>query len=214
MECQGGRYRTANCRIAADGSRVSSTRRLTAKAVALCRTTRWMFPPRFFPGRCNHSRFRGWYKMADSSIARPAPRTWTSRCAHVFERIGLAMAGASCGLFVAAHVTNSGVEAFGSLTFVFALMVFGATGFYLGIDIPPPRSGAPAAHAEGAWHTDPVELFSGFGTFLAATAALMSVYIIVFDAEPPASWSMILAICWMAGGIMQIIAGTIARWRT
>ena len=123
------------------------------------------------------------------------------------------MAGASCGLLVATRVTNSGVEAFGSLTFIFSLMVFGATSFYLGIDIPPAHN-APSAHtSEMSAHTDPVELFSGFGTFLAATAALISVYIIVFDADPSAPGSIILAFCWLAGSTMQIVAGTIARWR-
>ncbi len=154
--------------------------------------------------------------MADSIVAHPATRSRTSRCAHVIERIGLAMAGASCGLFVAAHVANTRLEAFGSVALVLFLMVLGAVGFYLGIDIPPHRSGRAylAPTGEPALPTDPVELLSAAGTFLAALAALISVYSIVFDTAPALSWSIGLASCWLFGALLQIAAGASARiWR-
>ncbi|WP_424630904.1 hypothetical protein [Bradyrhizobium sp. SYSU BS000235] len=147
--------------------------------------------------------------MAETSIPRPATRSRTSKAAHIIERIGLAMAGGSCGLFVAAHMASSRVEAFGSVALVFGLMILGAVGFYLGIDIPPHSSaGNDVNHSEA---TDPVELFSAIGTFLATLAAFLSVYIIVFDANPSTRSTIILGICWLVGGIMQIVAGISAR---
>lgn len=125
--------------------------------------------------------------------------------AHILERVGLAMAGASCGLFVAAHVGRTGIEMFSSLAAIFAMTVYGAIGFYLGIDIPP--------HAALAGKTDPAELFSAIGTFLAAVAAFISVYIIVVDSEPHVIWTMVIWAWWLLGVTLQIVAGAIARSR-
>ncbi|MDE2244229.1 MAG: hypothetical protein KGK01_17910, partial [Bradyrhizobium sp.] len=58
------------------------------------------------------------------------------RAAHVLERIGLAMAGAACGLFVGVHVGSS-IAALTSQVFLVVMMIGGAIGFYLGIDTPP-----------------------------------------------------------------------------
>lgn len=146
--------------------------------------------------------------MAETSIHRSPTRSRTSKAAHIIERIGLAMAGGSCGLFVAAHMASSRVEAFGSVALVFGLMILGAVGFYLGIDIPPHSTRNDASGSEA---TDPVELFSAIGTFLATLAAFLSVYIIVFDANPSTRSTIILGICWLVGGIMQIVAGISAR---
>ena len=157
--------------------------------------------------------------MADSIIAHRSVRSRTSRCAHVIERFGLSMAGASCGLFVAAHVSNARVEALSSIGLTLALMVLGAIGFYLGIDVPPHRAGrllaarAAVSRGEDPSQTDPVELWSAAGTFLAATAALISVYSIVTDAEMPPEASMLLACSWLLGATMQIVAGLTARMR-
>jgi hypothetical protein len=97
------------------------------------------------------------------------------------------------------------------------LTILGAIGFYLGIDVPPHRSGkASIARAEylAGQHpppADPVELLSSAGTFLAALAALVSVYIIVFDSEPATHWTLALAFCWLFGAVLQIAAGISAR---
>lgn len=154
--------------------------------------------------------------MAESLITRRTTRSRTSRCAHVIERLGLAMAGASCGLFVATHIASTRIEAFGSVALVLFLMVLGAVGFYLGIDVPPHRSGRATVTPTGepALPTDPVELLSSAGTFLTAIAALVSVYTIVFDADVALSWSIGLAACWLLGAMLQIAAGASARiWR-
>jgi hypothetical protein len=153
--------------------------------------------------------------MADSIIVQPSTRSRTSRCAHVIERIGLSMAGASCGLFVAAHVSNARVEALGSVGLVLFLTLLGAIGFYLGIDVPPHRSGRVhmAPNGEPAVPTDPVELLSSAGTFLTALTALISVYFIVADADSDATLTVALAVAWLLGACMQIVAGFTARAR-
>ncbi|MES2602536.1 MAG: hypothetical protein V4602_17180 [Pseudomonadota bacterium] len=154
--------------------------------------------------------------MADSIIAHRSVRSRTSRCAHVIERFGLSMAGASCGLFVAAHVSSARVEALGSVSVSLALMVLGAIGFYLGIDVPPHRTGRPSQGrltGEDLQPMDPVELLSAAGTFLAATAAFVSVYSIVTDSDMTAAMTVALACGWLLGVTMQIVAGATARIR-
>lgn len=151
--------------------------------------------------------------MATNSYAEIGTRSRTSRCAHVIERTGLAMAGASCGLFVAAHVANAQIEALSSIALVLVMMVLGAFGFYLGIDLPPLRTRAMPIQPEPAPATDPVELLSAAGTFLTAGAALISVYLIVFDSAPPIAWTLAIGIGWLIGACSQILAGTSARLR-
>jgi hypothetical protein len=133
-------------------------------------------------------------------------RSRASRFAHVLERSGLALAGAACGLFVAAHVGSS-IALFTSLGFVFIMMIAGAAGFYFGIDTPPHRSDA----AEGK--VDTAELLSAVGTFLATLTAFASVSVIMFRQEPALFWTAIIMLGWTIGVIMQIVAGAIARHR-
>ena len=132
-------------------------------------------------------------------------RSRTRRAAHCLERFGLARAGASCGSFVAAHVVRANFEVLASTTAVLAMTCYGAIGFYLGIDIPP--------HAAFAERTDPAELFSAIGTFLASTAAFVSVYSIVVDTDSHIVWTTIVWGCWLIGVTLQIVAGAIARLR-
>jgi hypothetical protein len=132
-------------------------------------------------------------------------RSRTSRFAHILERIGLALAGASCGLFVAAHLGRTGIEILTSLAAIFGMTVYGAIGFYLGIDIPP--------HAALAGRTDPAEILSAIGTFLATVTAFISVCIIVVDSDPHIVWTMVIWAGWLLGGTLQIVAGAIARIR-
>ena len=71
--------------------------------------------------------------------------------AHILERLGLAMAGAASGLFVAALVGTS-IAHFTSQAFLLLMMLGGAIGFYLGIDTPPrPFHAADGAPANGNW---------------------------------------------------------------
>ncbi|MBS4003190.1 MULTISPECIES: hypothetical protein [unclassified Afipia] len=157
--------------------------------------------------------------MVDSIIAHRTFRSRTSRCAHVIERVGLSMAGASCGLFVAAHVSNARVDALSSVSMSLALMILGAIGFYLGIDVPPHRSArlhltrTATSAVEDPPSTDPVELLSSAGTFLAATTAFIAVYSIVTDADTSTATSSLLAFGWLLGVTIQIVAGLTARMR-
>ena len=73
-----------------------------------------------------------------------AMRFRVRKAAHFLERIGLAMAGASSGLFVGLHVGSS-FAALTSQGFIVVMMIGGAIGFYLGIDTPPLAFHGPSA---------------------------------------------------------------------
>jgi hypothetical protein len=141
-------------------------------------------------------------------------RNAISRIAHIVERIGLAMAGTLCGLFVAACVIRTESEAFDSTGFVLMMCLIGTVGFYLGIDIPQARSHAMQVRKGGfGREVNPVELLSASGTFLTAMAALVSVTIIIFDEIPQLTLTVVVGCAWLIGATMQIGAGTIARLR-
>lgn len=143
-------------------------------------------------------------------------RSTLSRSAHVLERIGLALTGASCALFVAAHVGRADIDLLGSTAGVLAMMIYGAAGFYLGIDLPPApsdhRMELPLRRRFGS-RADAVELLSAAGTFLAAVAAVISVSSIVLDDIAHATTALLICLCWAIGATMQIVAGIIARMR-
>ncbi len=142
-------------------------------------------------------------------------RSTVSRWAHVFERSGLALAGGSCGLFVAAEVARTNADLLGSGVPILGMMVYGAAGFYLGIDLPPPpahRVELPLRHRLVS-RADAVELLSAAGTFLAAAAAVVSVSAIILDEAASARGTFLLGSCWAIGATMQVAAGIIARMR-
>ena len=130
------------------------------------------------------------------------------KSAHVLERIGLAMAGAASGLFVAAHV-GSTIAFFTSEGFILAMMIGGAVGFYLGIDTPP----MPFHEHNDTDGIDTAEFLTAFGTFLAALAAFASVGVIILRESPHIAWTVAIMTGWSAGVLMQIVAGTLARLR-
>jgi hypothetical protein len=141
-------------------------------------------------------------------------RTRVRKFAHVLERLGLAMAGAASGLFVAALVGPS-VAAFTNQAFLLLMMIGGAIGFYLGIDTPPlPFKIASGGPSEG-WigKIDTPELLSAVGTFLAAFSAFASVGVIVLRHDPHIAWTWMIMAGWCVGVMMQIVAGAIARGR-
>ncbi len=143
-------------------------------------------------------------------------RSTISRWAHVLERSGLALTGASCGLFVAAHVGRASIDLIGSATAVLAMMLYGAAGFYLGIDLPPAppdhRMHLPLRSGLGS-RADVVELLSAAGTFLAAVAAVVSVSSIVLDETARPGAAILIGLAWAIGTTMQIAAGISARTR-
>ena len=150
-------------------------------------------------------------------ITRTEPwnsRSAVSRWSHILERTGLALTGASCGLFVAAHVGRADIELIGSAFTVVAMMFYGAAGFYLGIDLPPAppdhRMHLLLRHGLGS-AADAVELLSAAGTFLAAVAAFISVLSIVLDETANAGTALVIAFAWFIGATLQIAAGIAAR---
>ncbi len=140
-------------------------------------------------------------------------QTRVRKTAHLLERLGLAMAGAASGLFVAALVGTS-IGHFTSQAFLLLMMLGGAIGFYLGIDTPPRPFHADDASSDGRWdgRIDAPELLSAVGTFLAAGAAFASVGVIVLRHDLHLAWTWMIMAGWVLGITMQIIAGAIARW--
>lgn len=141
-------------------------------------------------------------------------RSLISRVAHVVERTGLALAGGSSGLFVAAHVAMSDFNLINSSSAVLAVTVYGASGFYLGIDLPPaPEKLRELPLRRLGSKADAVELLSAAGTFLTAVVAAIAVISIILGevARPRLAVTVLLA--WIAGASMQIAAGIIARLR-
>src|SRR5215207_7267078 len=125
-------------------------------------------------------------------------QTRVRKTAHILERLGLGMAGAASGLFVAALVGTS-IAQFTSQAFLLFMMLGGAIGFYLGIDTPP-----RPFHADWDGKIDAPELLSAVGTFLAAGAAFASVGVIVLRHDPDLVWTWMIMAGWVVGITMQI----------
>lgn len=138
-----------------------------------------------------------------------------TKAAHFLERIGLAMAGASSGLFVGVHVGSS-FAALTSQGFLILMMIGGAIGFYLGIDRPQLAFRKPDAGPSMGDSTDKIDtpdFLTAAGTFLATLAAFLSVGVIVLHANPSAFWTITIMGAWLVGVMMQIVAGATARAR-
>lgn len=133
------------------------------------------------------------------------------KTAHLFERSGLALAGAACGLFVGAYVGSS-INALTTQGFLLAMMLGGAAGFYLGIDTPP-KPFLDDSLDPGDTSIDGAEFLSAVGTLLATLTAFFSVTVIVLRAEPYVFWTWLVLIGWIAGVSMQIVSGAKARMR-
>jgi hypothetical protein len=153
--------------------------------------------------------------MFSRALGYDEMRSRVRRFAHVLERVGLAMAGAACGLFVAAHVGSS-IAALTSQGFIVIMMIVGAVGFYLGIDTPPLAFHGPNVETStdgSGGKIDSAEFLSAVGTFLATLTAFVSVSLIVFREDPHIFWTMMIMLGWVVGVVMQIVAGAIARTR-
>jgi hypothetical protein len=138
------------------------------------------------------------------------------KAAHLLERVGLAMAGAACGLFVAVYVGSS-IAALTSQFFLVVMMISGAIGFYLGIDTPPLAFHGPnggSSKGGSGRKIDTAEFLSAVGTFLATLTAFVSVGVIVLRENPHIFWTAITMVGWVVGLTMQIIAGAVTRTRT
>src|SRR5271168_1284127 len=130
----------------------------------------------------------------------PRSDYFISLIAHVIARSGLAIAGLLCGFYVAADVVRADLEGLKSMGFVASMSLVGTIGFYLGVDIPRARALQAALPDQSAClNVVPVDLLSGTGTFLAAVAALISVYVIVFDEVLQLTSTLAVGFCWLLG---------------
>ena len=131
------------------------------------------------------------------------------RCTGVVGRSGQAMAGAMCGIFVAAQLTMTSPATFDFPEFIAVMVLSGIVGFYLGIDMPGPALAAGRL-GRALLLMKPA---GAIGTFLAALAALISIYDFVFEEPPGPVWEAMLAGGWMLGVTMQSAAGLVTRLR-
>jgi hypothetical protein len=138
-------------------------------------------------------------------------RSRVNRFAQVMERIGLAIMGALCGLFVAALVAKAEIPEIDSMGVLFSAILYGSIGFYLGTNIPSLSSASTRPFFSTGSRMNPIALASATGTFVAAVAALLSVYMIIFDETPPVTWNVGIGFGWMLGVLLQLAAGAAAR---
>jgi hypothetical protein len=152
--------------------------------------------------------------MANNNDITAISHSSVDRFAGVMERIGLAIMGALCGLFVAAFVARANIGEINSLGALFSAILYGSFGFYFGTNIPSLSSGASSRSSTGSGPSaNRIALASAIGTFVAAAAALISVYMIIFDETPPALWDVGIGLGWVLGVLLQLAAGTAARLR-
>lgn len=129
---------------------------------------------------------------------------------QVAGRLGLSMASAMCGTFAAAQLTMTNAALFDSAGVVALMVLVGLLGFYRGIGVPYLCASLARSVFERP-KLDPIELLSKIGTFLAAIAALISVYAFVFDETTRSSFEYAVASWWLVGVVLQIGAGLIGR---
>jgi hypothetical protein len=140
----------------------------------------------------------------------PAPTCYhLNGFALIMERIGLAIMGALCGLFVAAMVAKADIEEINSLGALFSAALYGSLGFYVGTNIPSLSSSRTFSNTGSGPKT--IALASAIGTFVAAVAALASVYMIIFDETPAVMWNVGIGSGWALGVLLQLAAGTAVR---
>ena len=134
---------------------------------------------------------------------------------HVIQRFALSLVGAATGLFVGIQ-TGSTIPALTNPTFLLVMTIVGAVGFYLGIDTPAHRYLSIPVNLPGSSFDGRVgasELLTTLGTLLAALAAFVSVFMIVFVSNSSQLFASVLLVVWAVGALMQVASGAMARWR-
>ena len=106
-------------------------------------------------------------------------------------------------------------ELFRNEWMVLLMMLYGAFGFYVGIDLPSrlAQTAKFTRPEEWTFGTDAAAMASVAGTFFAAIAVFLSVGIIVLDHTVRDGFSVLVACCWAIGTSFQIAAGAIGRRR-
>ncbi|MDA9544270.1 hypothetical protein ACM43_06820 [Bradyrhizobium sp. CCBAU 45321] len=153
-----------------------------------------------------------------AKYARASTTTWLGRSvlikvAHVLERSGLAMVGGAGGLYVALGLMRMESDLFRNEEIALLMMLYGAFGFYLGIDLPSRLVQTVQVRRPGEWsfETDAAAMASAAGTFFAAIGVFLSVGIIVFDHTMRNEFSVLVGCSWAIGTLFQIAAGAISR---
>jgi hypothetical protein len=133
------------------------------------------------------------------------------KVAHILERIGLAMVGGAGGLYVAVGLMRMENEL--NEWMVLLMMLYGAFGFYVGIDLPSRLAQTVKFTRPGEWSfgTDAAVIASAAGTFMAAIAVFLSVGIIALDESVRDGFRVLVGCCWAIGTSFQIAAGAIGR---
>lgn len=123
------------------------------------------------------------------------------------------MVGGAGGLYVALGLMRMQTELFQNAWIVLLIVLYGAFGFYVGIDLP-----SRAAHTVGfqrseewSFGADATALASAAGTFFAALAFFLSVGMIVLDETVGDGFRALVGCCWAVGTSLQIAAGAIGR---
>ena len=138
-----------------------------------------------------------------------------NKSAEMMERAGLAIMGALGGFFVAALVSRANIGEINSVGILFCTILYSSLGFYLGTNMPSrPASArylAMSSRQGAGLGRNPYALISAIGTLLAALAAQVSVFMIVFDEVPALTWIIGIGCCWMLGVSLKFAAGTATR---
>lgn len=127
----------------------------------------------------------------------------------------MALIGAAAGIFVGIQ-TGASIPVFTNATFLLLMTLAGATGFYLGIDVPPHRFQGipvdlPGRGLDG--RIDASELLAAVGTLLAALATFVSAGLLVLALDTTSASAGLLLAVWSIGVLMQVGAGAVARWQ-
>ena len=132
--------------------------------------------------------------------------------AQVLERTGLAIMGAIGALYVAALLDKADISEI-TIGVLFSVILYSSFGFYLGTDVAslPFDAAHHAKSGSNGRRTNPYAILSAAGTLLAAAAAFVSVFMIVFDEVPPLTWNVGIASCWMVGVLLKFAVGAAVR---
>ncbi|WP_050996336.1 hypothetical protein [Bradyrhizobium yuanmingense] len=108
-------------------------------------------------------------KYAQASTTTWLRRSVLIKVAHILERIGLAMVGGAGGLYVALGLVRMESELFRNEEVALLMMLYGAFGFYLGVDLPSRIVQTVQVRRPREWSfdTDAAAMASAAGTFFA-----------------------------------------------
>jgi len=134
--------------------------------------------------------------------------SFTNRLSRAIGRTGLAVLGALSAMFVAALAGEADIGGMNTVAGVLGSIVYASLAFYLGIDIPGRPRSTQSSLGE---RPDLVLLASAIGTFVASLAALVALFLFVFDASPAVVCILAISLAWLVGLTMQLVAGGISR---